>query len=184
MPEEVIAMKEYKLGEVAGLSLSVEPVAIVGSILLLVLLSGVAIVVLNLPVGEAIVGSLLAVTLHWVSDMAHNLGHAWAARRTGYPMIGIRFGKWGLLGTSLYPPDEQALPATTHIRRALGGPIGSLLFSLVAAVTALALRTVGGVLWRLGVFFFLDNLVVFELGAFLPLGFTDGSTLLQWWGKR
>ena len=181
---EVIAMNEYKLGKVAGLSLSVEPLAIVGSILLLVLLSSVAIGVLNLPVGEAIVGSLLAVILHWVSDIAHHLGHAWAARRTGYPMIGIRLGKWGLLGTSLYLPDEQTLPATTHIRRALGGPTGSLLFSLVAAVTALVLRTVGGALWWMGVFFFLDNLVVFTLGAFLPLGFTDGSTLLQWWGKR
>jgi len=99
-------------------------------------------------------------------------------------MVGIRLGKWGLLGTSLYPPDEEALPAKTHIRRALGGPIGSLLFTVVAAVTALVLRPVSVALWWVGVFFFLDNLIVFALGAFLPLGFTDGSTLLQWWGKR
>jgi hypothetical protein len=169
---------------VAGLSLSVEPLAIVGSILLLALLSGVAIAVLKLPVGEAIVGSLLAVILHWVADIAHHLGHAWAARRTGYPMIGIRLGKWALLGTSLYPPDEQALPARTHIRRALGGPIGSLLFSVVAAAAALVLHPVGGALGWVGVFFFLDSFIVFVLGALLPLGFTDGSTLLQWWGKR
>jgi len=99
-------------------------------------------------------------------------------------MIGIRLGEWGLLGTSVYPPDEQTLPARIHIRRALGGPTGSLLLSAVAAVTALALRTVGGALWWVAVFFFLDNLVVFTLGAFLPLGFTDGGALLQWWGKR
>ena len=99
-------------------------------------------------------------------------------------MIGIRLGEWGLLGTSVYPPDEQTLPARIHIRRALGGPTGSLLLSAVAAVTALALRTVGGALWWVALFFFLDNLVVFTLGAFPPLGFTDGSTLLQWWGKR
>jgi len=177
-------MKEHKLGQVAGLSLSVEPIAIVGSILLLALLSGAAIGVLNLPPGEAIAGSLLAVMLHWASDIAHHLGHAWAARRTGYPMTGIRLGKWALLGTSLYPADEQALPAAVHIRRALGGPIGSLLVSLVAAVAALALRTGGGVLWWVGVFLFLDNLVLLTLGAFLPLGFTDGSTLLRWWGKQ
>ena len=156
----------------------------VGSILLLVLLSGVAIGVLKLPVGAAIGGSLLAVILHWVSDIAHHLGHAWAARRTGYPMIGIRLGTLGLLGTSLYPPDEQTLPAAIHIRRALGGPTASLLFSLFAVVAALVLRPVGGALWWVGVFFFLDNLIVFTLGAFLPLGFTDGSTLLQWWGRR
>jgi hypothetical protein len=30
----------------------------------------------------------------------------------------------------------------------------------------------------------LDNLLVFTLGAFLPLGFTDGSTILRWWRRR
>jgi hypothetical protein len=176
-------MKEYKLGQVAGLDLIAMPLAVVGSILLLVLLSGIAIAVLHMPIGEAIVGGLIAVTLHWVSDIAHHLGHAWAARRTGYPMTGIRLGTWGLLGTSLYPPDEPILPAATHIRRAWGGPAGSLLFTLAAAVAALIVRNVSSMLWWVGVFFFLDNLLVFTLGAFLPLGFTDGSTLLHWWGK-
>jgi hypothetical protein len=181
---EVIAVNEYRLGKVAGLSLNIEPPAIVGSILVLLLLACVAIGLLNLPICGAIVGSLAAVALHWVADIVHHLGHAWAARRTGYPMIGIRLGKWGLLGTSVYPPDEQALPAKTHIRRALAGPIGSLLFSVIAAATALLLHPVGGVLAWVGVFFFLDSFIVFVLGAFLPLGFTDGSTLLHWWGKR
>ena len=177
-------MSEYRLGRVASLDLTAVPLAIVGSILLLVLLSGIAIAVLHMPVGEAIVGGLIAVVLHWVSGIAHQFGHAWAARRTGYPMTGIRLGTWGLLGTSLYPPDEPALPAAIHIRRAWGGPIGSLLFALVAAVAALILRNVSSMLWWVGVFFFLDNLTVFARGAFLPLGFTDGSTLLYWWGKR
>jgi hypothetical protein len=177
-------MNEYKLGHVAGLSLSAEPMAIVGSLLLLGLLSGVAVSLLNVPIGVAIVGSLLAVILHWVSALTHHFSHAWVARRAGYPMVGIRLGKLGLLGTSVYPADEPPLPATIHIRRALAGPIGSLLFSLVAAATAFVLRLVGGPLWWVGEFFFWDNLVVFTLGAFLPLGFTDGSTLLQWWGKR
>ena len=177
-------MKEYKLGKVAGLNLSAEPLAIVGSIVLFVLLSGIAIGVLHLPVGQAIVGSLLAVLLHWVSDILHHMSHAWAARRTGYPMIGIRLGLFALLGTSLYPPDEPALPAAIHIRRALGGPIGSVLFTLAVAVTVLVLRPVGGVLYWLVVFLFLDNLGFFVMGSLTPMGFTDGSTLLQWWNKR
>jgi hypothetical protein len=41
-----------------------------------------------------------------------------------------------------------------------------------------------GVVWYVFVFFALDNLLFFTLGAFLPLGFTDGSTLLYWWPKR
>ena len=177
-------MKEYKLGQVAGLKLSAEPLAIVGTVLLLGALSAVAIGVLDLPVWQALIGGLVAVALHWVSDIAHHLGHAWTARRTGYPMSGVRLGKWGVLGTSLYPPDELALPAAIHIRRALGGPVGSLLVTLVAAAAALALRAGGGVLWWVAAFVFLDNLLLLTLGAFLPLGFTDGSTLLHWWGKR
>jgi hypothetical protein len=177
-------MHEYRLGTLADLRLSAVPFALVGSILLLVSLSGIAMGVLHAPVGEAIAGSLLAVLLHWVATLVHHLGHAWAARRTGYPMSGIRFGMWGLLATSLYPPDEPSLPANIHIRRALGGPLGSLLFSLVALGIALVFRTVNESLGWAGTFFFLDNLLVFTLGPFVPLGFTDGSTLLQWWGKR
>ena len=177
-------MKEYRLGKLAGLNLSAVPLAFVGSILLLLLLSGIAISVLNFSIGEAIGGSLLAVLLHWISTIAHHLGHAWPARQTGYPMTGIRFGTWGLLATSLYPPDEQTLPAKIHIQRALGGPAASLLFSIVALVIALIFRTVNDPLGWVGTFFFLDNLFVFTLGVFVPLGFTDGSTLLQWRRKR
>jgi hypothetical protein len=37
-------------------------------------------------------------------------------------------------------------------------------------------------LWVLPLFS-LDNLFFFTLGALLPLGFTDGSTILRWMGK-
>lgn len=177
-------MNEYKLGSLAGLSLSAVPLALMGSVLLLILLTGIAVGVIHLRIGEAIVGSLVAVLLHWVSALAHHLGHAWAARRTGHPMTGIRFGTLGLLATSLYPRDEPTLPAKIHIQRALGGPVGSLLFSIVALLIALVFRTVNEALGWAGIFFFLDNLLVFTLGVFLPLGFTDASTLLEWWGKR
>jgi hypothetical protein len=177
-------MKEFKLGKVAGLNLSAIPLAIVGSLLLFVILSVVATTILQLPVGTALIGSFVAVILHWVSDIAHHLGHAQAARKTGYPMIGVRLGTWAVLGTSLYPDDEPELPADIHIRRALGGPAGSLLVSLIAAIIALLLYNLGEALWWVAVFLFLDNLMVFTIGTFLPLGFTDGSTLLYWRGKR
>lgn len=139
---------------------------------------------LDLPISQAIGGGLIAALLYWFSDIVHHLGHAFVARRTGYPMVGIRLGKYLIFGTSVYPADEEALPAAIHIRRALGGPTGSLLFTLVTGAIALALRPIGGVVWWVALFVCLNNLVTFTLGAFLPLGFTDGSTLLEWWGKR
>jgi Zn-dependent protease len=174
--------KEIKLGKLAGLSLSASASVFWGSLVLWVLLSLAALLLLDAPSGMAILGGLIAVALHWLSDVVHHLGHAWAARRTGYPMSGVRF--WGLLGTSLYPPDEPELPARLHIQRALGGPASSLLLALAAVIIAIILVPLSEMLWWLGAFLFLDNLLIFTLGALVPMGFTDGSTLLKWWSKR
>ena len=146
------------------------------------LLSGIGTLGLGVPPAVAIAAGLVSVLLHWGSDIVHQLGHAWAARTAGHPMAGIRL--WGLLSASIYPSDEGSLPASVHIRRALGGAPASLLLTVIAAAVALALRPLGGVYWWVALFFFLDNLLVFTLGSLLPLGFTDGSTLLHWWGKR
>jgi len=172
----------FKLGRLAGLELSARPSALAGSALLWAIFSAIGIGLLNLSFAIALATSLLAVVLHWFSEILHNLGHAWAARRTGYSMIGVQL--WGVLSTSIYPRDEPALPAQVHIRRALGGPFGSLLVALAAGALALALRSIGGVAWWLALFLFLDNLLVFTLGALLPLGFNDGTTLLYWWRRR
>ncbi len=176
-------MNEIRLGRLVGLEISAMPSAFLGSLALWLVLSGIAIGLLNLLPAEAFIAALIASALHWLSETLHQLGHARAARRTGYPMIGIRF--WGILSTSVYPPDEPALPAATHIRRALGGPLMSAAVTLAAAVILLALNlaAVDGAPWWLALLFFLENLLVFTLGSFLPLNFTDGSTLLHWWNK-
>lgn len=97
-------------------------------------------------------------------------------------MLGVRF--WTIFGASIYPPDEPELPAEVHIQRALGGPISSAIMTMVVGLLAFFSREAGGVIWYVFVFDWLDNLLVFTLGSFLPLGFTDGSTLLRWWPKR
>ncbi len=175
-------MNNIKLGQVAGLRLIAKPSVIISFILLWIILSVAAIALFETPIGEAIVGGLIAAVLHYGSEIVHNLGHAWAARRTGYPMTGILL--FGVFGMSLYPRDEPELPADVHIRRAVGGPVASLLLTLAAAVIALALRPSGGTPWLVAAFFCLENLLLFTLMALLPLGITDGSTLLKWWGKR
>src|SRR4051794_9141551 len=124
--------RTYDLGRVANLRLTADSSAIVGSALLWALLSGIAAFGLGHSPTVAVAGGLVAVLLHWASDIVHQLGHAQAARATGQPMIGIRL--WWVLSSSIYPPDEGPLPAFVHIRRALGGPIASLLLTLIAAV--------------------------------------------------
>lgn len=171
-----------ELGKFFDLQIRAYKNALFMSLLLWATLTFVAFALLQLSIFNALLSGLVATLLHWDSEIWHQLGHAWAARKTGYPMKGITLV--GLLGFSRYPQDEPELPAEIHIRRALGGPAASLIVSLVSGVAALVLRPFGGAIWMVTVFWFLDNLIVFTLGSLLPLGFTDGSTLLYWWPRR
>jgi hypothetical protein len=173
-------MKERSLGTLAGLRLTVIPAALIGSIGLYVIVV-VLMAIFNIPIGSALLGGLIVVVLHWFSELVHQLGHAWAARRAGYPMRGIRFGTHGVLGTSLYPPDEPALPARVHIRRAVGGPIFSAWLSAIAFLIILMTIRDADAMWEFVLwFFFLENFFVMTLQVFLPLGFNDGATIWRW----
>jgi hypothetical protein len=175
-------MKDFRLGRLSGLELSAGPSAISWSIALWAVMAALAALILRMPVDIAVGMGLAVLILHWFSELVHQFGHAVAARKTGYPMTGIRF--WGLLSTALYPDDEPALPAELHVRRALGGPIASLVLTFIAWLLMTAARGDDGPLWWIAVFFFAENLIVFTLQAFIPLGFNDGSTLWRWWRRR
>lgn len=178
MLAEVHMPKVYTLGQLDGLQISVKPSVIPVFILLWAGLTGIGYFFLNFPLFGALWAGFAAALLHYVSALWHQLSHAIAARRTGYPMSGIQF--WGALSTSLYPTGEGELPKQIHIRRALGGPVGSLILTIVAGLLALVLFPTGVAVGWVLVFLFFDNLFMFTLGALLPLGFTDGSTLLHW----
>ncbi len=176
--------KKIPIGRLAGLNLTVDGRFFTGLLILWAVLGGAGFYLLDLPPFQALVGGLVAALLFPAFEIIHQLGHAVAARRTGYPMAGIHLGTLLFLGTSIYPEDEGDLPAAVHIRRALGGPQASLLFSAITGVVAYWLYPAGGLAWWLALYAALVNLLVFTLGSFLPLGFTDGSTILTWWGRR
>jgi Zn-dependent protease len=174
--------RRYTLGNVMGLKVTAETSTIVSFIILWVVLAVIGRQLLNLTVADVFVGGFIAVLLHFAMAFLHQFGHAIAARSTGYPMIGIHL--WTLLERSIYPRNEPQLPADIHIRRALGGPVISIAAAFILSILALLLAPVGGLVWYLVVFTMLDSLLVFGLGSLLPLGFTDGSTLLYWLPKR
>lgn len=167
--------REIRLGTLAGLSLAAAPSALAASPLLWLALSALAVAWLRLSAVAAVIGGGIAVLVHWASEITHQLGHAWAARRTGYPMQGIRL--WGALSASIYPNDEGELPARVHT-------LWSLLAGLAAGIVAALAFPAGGLARYLSLSAFGDYLGVLALGAFAPLGFTGGSTLLRRRGKR
>jgi hypothetical protein len=187
-------MKSIQLGKVAGLKITAHRTEFIGFVLLWAILY-IALTSLPFSPLACIIGAYFATLLHYASELWHQLGHAWAAQSTGYPMIGVRY--WWILGASIYPKDEPPLPGSIHIRRALGGPLASIILTLITGTAYLLLGAVYTTLpyehtlyravieqsFLIAFFFFLDNLFVFTLGAFLPLGFTDGSTILRWRGK-
>ncbi|MBC7870376.1 MAG: hypothetical protein H7Y09_06010 [Chitinophagaceae bacterium] len=174
--------KTFHLGKIGGLEILVKPLVFVVFIVLWLVGVGVGIGLLKLSFGTAFVGGFLCVAAHYITNYLHHFGHSLAAKRAGYPMTGILV--MNILAKSLYPRDEPELPAKVHIQRALGGPIFSGLVALILGLAAAALRSSGGILYGVVLFAFLDTLLVYTLGAFLPLGFTDGSTLLYWLPRR
>ncbi len=169
------------IGHLHGLSLRATPAALASALFMAAGLFLFLYKILRWRPWAALSGGILATISHFLSDLWHHAGHARAAQMTGFPMEGVTF--FGPIGRSAYPRNEGLLPAETHIQRALGGPIFSLLLALVTGVMALLLRPLGGLPLFLAAFNFLDNLLVLTVGALLPLGFTDGSTILTWWSQ-
>lgn len=170
-----------QLGHIGELEISAKPSALIGFVVIWLVLSALALFVLRLTVLDSLVGGFVCACLHYLSELIHHLGHAGAARNTGYPMRGVRFVH--VLALSLYPKEEPPLSGRIHIRRALGGPVVSFVVTVIAFLILLVAQAVGGLFYWIALWFFLDNLLVFFLGAFVPLGFTDGSTIIKWWGK-
>jgi hypothetical protein len=173
--------KTLKLGSFAGLKILAKPTALIATIVLWLVFTLIGRKVFKLSTKQAILGGFIATEIHWVSELWHHFGHAQAAKQVGYPMSGICAN--GPIAASLYPPDEPTLPGPTHIKRALGGPIASGALALVMAILTIALRPIGGIPLMAASLAFFENLFVLSLGAFLPLGFTDGSTILHYWNR-
>lgn len=166
-----------RAGRVLGVPVFLERGFFIGFVLFSAAFAWFGATTLGLPPGEAIVGGLAAETLLWLSEFLHNVGHAIAARRTGWPMIGISLGLMLALGRSIYPADEPALPSGVHVRRALGGPLVSLLIAALLLPVALALRPTGGAPFYVAAFGAGLNFFVYTLQALVPLGFNDGAVI-------
>ncbi len=169
-------MKTIHLGKLFGLQIGILPLAFVGTLVLWILFTVIARSGFNIPFSESILMGFIATLLHWTFELIHSLGHAYAAKRTGHPMTGITFGAMAVFALTHYPKDEPALSPSIHIRRALGGPIINGLLSIVFYFLLPLWR--GNWFW-IGMFAFVENLFVYTLQIFLPLGFNDGGTILK-----
>ena len=175
-------MKRWQLGKILGVEIWFSQRSLLLSGLLWLIFTVATVVWLRQSWGMAVVLGGTAVILHWLGELVHQLGHAWVARRVGYPMR--KLVSWLVLFGSLYPKNEPPLHARIHIRRALGGPAVSLAITVISGLLLLLFPNTNSPAYLIVAFVFWENLLVFFLGAFLPLGFTDGSTLLTWWPRR
>jgi hypothetical protein len=176
--------RSVKLGRIQGVEIRIKPSAVISAIMIATSFSFMLFKVLKWRPWTAVSGGIIVSLIHYLSELWHQFGHARAAEQTGFPMQGVTLMGPVPIGVSVYPDNEGLLPAEMHIQRALGGPIFSLLLTLASGLLALLFRPLGGLPLVLAVFTFLDNLLIYTIGALLPLGFTDGSTIVTWWDQR
>lgn len=169
--------QRYPIGKIGKLDITADASAAAGGLLLWAALWAVGRWLFRLQPGAALAGGLIATCLHFLSELWHQAGHARAAETTGYPMTGVHL--WGVLGTSIYPPDEPALPGEIHVARAMGGPRASARLAVLSGLVALLTWPLGGITHMVAMLLALENWLVFTLGAFIPLPFmeTDGTIL-------
>jgi len=169
-------IKSIHIGKLFGLQIDVLPLTFAGMFILWIGFTAFAFYGIHIPFGDSILMGFIAMLFHFDFEFIHTLGHAYAAQRTGYPMTGIVFGALAIFAMTIYPKDEPVLSSSIHIRRALGGPIFNSLLSVIFFVILPLWR--GNWFW-LGMFALLENTFVFTLQVFLPLGFNDGSAILN-----
>jgi|GEM_PF-1541017 len=172
-------------GDLGGLRVIIKGSAVVASLILWLVLSGFAIVVMEQSLLFGVFSALVALAFHWVNVWVHHQGHYAAGVAMGHPLRHVV--AFALIALDVYPPNEPTLPARTHVRRALGGPMVSVAFTGVLVGIAVPWFALAGSVWWPFLFLIVDNTLINVLGAMLPLKWigieTDGDTLLQWWGK-
>ncbi|MEO1290748.1 MAG: hypothetical protein AAFV93_23650 [Chloroflexota bacterium] len=162
---------------------SVARSAQIGTLILLILGTALAIFTTNLTPLDAFIAGILMTIIHWVSDLFHQYGHFVAAKQTGYRSTGTRL--WWILGATRYPRNEKKLSHAIHVRRAIGGPIASLIILILFMGLGTALwnyTALSRLLVAWGIFI---NAVIFVGGALIPLKIggltTDGMILWRAW---
>ncbi len=175
--------KSIFLATVFNVRITFTPLCVVSYLILIPPITWLGMTLRNLNLIEGLIASFFIIALMFVTETIHQLGHAWAAKSVGYPMIGIRHFSW--FSASIYPKDEPELPPLTHIKRALGGFWINLLIGLALAPLAFYLWTLNGVAAFTVAAASVWNFFVLGLGALLPIdfnGFTvDGGTILRYW---
>lgn len=157
--------------------------ALVGSLIMVIILAGTALALAGLSVQDAVIAAIIALALHWFAVLIHNYGHFAVAKRIGHPSTGLLLRL--VFARVNYPDDEGELSPQIHLKRALGGPLFSLILAaLVIPLALLGLIPMGGIEQFLGYWLLFDYGWVFTFGAFLPPmrfeWFTnDGGTILN-----
>ncbi len=172
------------LGRWLGLQLTISPLSLLCYLAVIPVAALGSILLAGLDIGTALWSGVVVALAMFLFEWLHQWGHALAAKRTGYPMVGIHF--FSIFSFSIYPTDEPPLPPQTHIRRALGGFWINLLIGLLLGAAAINLWANGSVLGWITAVNAVWNFFILGLGALVPINIpgvliNDGASLLYHW---
>ncbi|MBI5079861.1 MAG: hypothetical protein HZB17_00945 [Chloroflexi bacterium] len=92
--------KSFHLLTLFNVRITFTPLCVVCYLILIPPITWLGITLRNLTLIEGLIASVFIIALMFVTETIHQLGHAWAAKSVGYPMIGIRHFSW--FSTSMY----------------------------------------------------------------------------------
>jgi hypothetical protein len=167
----------------------VNKTAVPGSIVAFIVSIVLALLIGRVSPLESIVVAVGATVLHWLHVCVHQYGHYTAARLTGHPMSHARISN--AAAQSDYPPDEDEddLSARTHIQRAAGGPIASLLWNLPLLGLLLVAGSGNDLIYTIAALALIDNFFAFTIfPALIPVNLpqyeNDISTIIRTMRKQ
>jgi hypothetical protein len=168
-------MIRFKLGKQR---ITIENDAIAAWIVMLIVLEVLALFTSPLSFFGAVFSGAIVATLHFVGQFVHQMGHATAARLTGYPMKGMRFSR--VFSHSEYPKGQKGLTDGQHVQRALGGVVGAFVWVLVMGAAFLATRGAAPAWEWIFAVALLDAAVIFLVSAI----YSDGVMFIRRKGWR
>lgn len=172
--------KTYDFGTLGPIRITADRSAFIGIAAVSLVMIALSFTLLRGTGLDRLMAALLATLGYYFWGLMHHVGHYLAGLYAGYPLVGIH--AFAVLARDQYPVSEPTLSANIHLRRAIGGPTASIL----AAAVCLFISSIapGGILWFTFMSGFWFNLLIFTLGALMPLPGLDGGVIRRYWRSR
>lgn len=170
--ENLDTVRKISLGKFWGVDIVITSLVWLGPFLFLALHFVVNLLNVNLTLTERLSQSFYFALAVEITTAIHALGHIISGKLVKSPMDELLIT--ALRDVNRYHGDQSQIKSTTHLGRALGGPIINIIVGVICILVAQLIPT--GFWSNLNASLITVNLF-FGLGGFLPIPSVDGAVI-------